>query len=47
LSREWQNMSIEKKILAENIEQLMLRQNSINETIAREVDRQLQIEKKK
>jgi hypothetical protein len=47
LSREWQNMSIEKKILAEKIEQLTLRQNTINETIAREVDRQLQIEKKK
>jgi hypothetical protein len=47
LSEQYRNLYIEQKKVAEMVERILSRQASINEMITKEVDRRLQLEKKK
>jgi hypothetical protein len=47
LSEQYRNLYIEQKKVAEMVERTLSRQAAINEIVTKEVDRRLQLEKKK
>jgi hypothetical protein len=47
LSEQYRNLYIEQKKVSEMVERTLSRQAAINEIITKEVDRRLQLEKKK
>jgi hypothetical protein len=47
LSEQYRNLYIEQKKVSEMVERTLSRQAAINEIITKEIDRRLQLEKKK